>query len=70
MFRVLKNGLCGFERDKVNVFEDYILAFGINGFDRYCEKFVRAYKSKEMGLDVINEVREDFAALFQNFTVT
>lgn len=67
VFRVLKNGLCGFERDKVNIFEDYILAFGINGFDRYCEKFVRAYKSKEMGLDVINEVREDFCCLISEF---
>lgn len=58
VFRVLKNGLCDIDKGKVDLFENYIIEFGIRGEKRYSDKFVREYRGKHIGLDTVNEIRQ------------
>lgn len=61
VFRFLKTGLSGFEKDDIDLLENYVLATGIRGVKRWKEEFTRGYRTREtIDLGRINEIREKF----------
>lgn len=63
VFRFMKNKLCAIENDRVNIIENYVLAFGIRGRNRWEAMFERQYPDKIHELLEINNTREQFVAL-------
>ncbi|TGY98115.1 helicase-exonuclease AddAB subunit AddB [Petralouisia muris] len=61
----LRCGLSGWDREQVDLLENYLLAEGIRGFKKWQEPWVRrgCVQSQEE-LDRINELREQFAEQF------
>lgn len=66
VFRLLKGYMCSFDRQQVDVFENYILALGIRGHKRYSEPFRRRFPSKrEQDMELINDLRVKFYELME-----
>lgn len=58
VFRLLKGYMCRFDKDKIDLFENYVLALGIRGHKRYSEPFRRRFPSKrELDMDIVNDMR-------------
>ncbi len=65
VMRFFKSGLSGMEPDTVDLMENYLLAFGIHGWKRFQNSWVRpADWLEEAELEQLNEAREAFAACF------
>ena len=60
VFRFMKNPLCTIEEDRVNIIENYVLALGIRGKNRWHNMFERKYPGKDKELLQINATREEF----------
>lgn len=59
VFRYLRSGLSGIEREDTDMLENYVLALGIRGLNRWTTPFTRSYKGLLEGeLTKINEVRQ------------
>lgn len=67
VFRFLKNGMCAIERDRVDILENYVLAMGVRGRNRWHDMFIRKYSGKNKDLQDINETREDFINIISEF---
>ena len=68
VFGFLKCGISGIERDKIDILENYVLEFGIRGFNRYSKIFTKANsRYSEERLCAINEIREAFTGLIGEF---
>lgn len=67
VFRFLKNGLCKINREDVDALENYVLSFGIKGFNRWNERFIRAYSGKKDILSQANKAREEFMSIIGLF---
>lgn len=66
MFRLLKAYMCPIEADKIDIIENYVLALGVRGHNRWTEKFYRRYPLKrELSYDNLNEIRESVVALIE-----
>lgn len=68
VFRFMKNPLCSIEEDKVNIIENYVLALGIRGKNRWNNMFERKYPGKEKELLQINATREEFIGIIGELT--
>ncbi len=61
VFRFIKTGLTGFEKEDIDLLENYVLATGIRGVKRWKEEFTRGYRTREtIDITRINEIREKF----------
>ncbi len=65
VFRFMKNNLCPIPREKVDIIENYVLALGIRGQNRWQTIFERQYPGKDRELLEINEIRQDFVKLMK-----
>lgn len=66
VFRLLKGYMCSFDKDEVDIFENYVLALGIRGHKRYNEPFRRKFPSRrELDMDIVNAVRERLCELME-----
>lgn len=65
VFRFLKNGLCGIDCKYVDIMENYVLALGIRGRNRWNEMFVRNYNGKGVTISEVNETRTAFIDLIE-----
>lgn len=63
VFRFMKNKLCPIDEDRVDILENYVLAFGIRGEKRWNMMFERQYPVKEKTLEEINSTRKEFIEL-------
>ena len=57
----LRSGLCGMEREEIDLFENYLLATGVRGWKRYQKPFTSMRslaKGDSESLSRINEIRE------------
>ena len=68
VFRFMKNPLCTIEEDKVNIIENYVLALGIRGKNRWHSMFERKYPGKDKELLQINATREEFIKIIGELT--
>lgn len=58
VFRYLRCGLVPFDKEEVDILENYVIALGIRGKNRYEAEWTRAYRGQDVSeLIVINEVR-------------
>ena len=63
VFRYLRTDFGELSQDEVDVLENYVLAFGIRGYKRWQEQWVRRAKGMSLEeLQGINEIREKFVA--------
>ncbi len=61
VFRYLRCGMSGISREEADRLENYVLALGIRGYSRWCEKWVRIYRGMDPGAILeINRIRERF----------
>lgn len=61
VFRYLRTGLSGLERDEVDILENYVIALGIRGFAKWQEKWIRkTRRMTEEDLTNVNRIRENF----------
>lgn len=61
VFRYLKCGLAKFDKDAIDIMENYVIALGIRGKKRYEEEWTKTYRGQDEGeLVGINEIREQF----------
>lgn len=61
VFRYLRTGMSGVSRDEADLLENYVLAFGIRGFGRWCREFTgRRSFMMEGDLQEVNRIREIF----------
>ena len=68
VMRFFKSGLSGMDADTIDLMENYLLAFGIRGFKRYQNAWVRpASWLEEAELSGLNEARVQFAEWFTPF---
>ncbi len=68
VMRFLKSGLSGIDQEEIDLFENYLLAYGIRGFGGYKKSWVRpAPWLEEAELGRLNEVRQAFADQFTPF---
>lgn len=67
VFRFLKNGLCTIELDNVDALENYVLRFGIRGYNRWKDRFIRPYTGKKDVLSQANAARESFMEIIGDF---
>jgi ATP-dependent helicase/nuclease subunit B len=59
VFRYLRSGMSGILQEDTDMLENYILALGIRGFNRFTMPFTRSYKGLSEGdLTKINEIRQ------------
>lgn len=66
IFRLLKGYMSPIEKSSVDIIENYVLALGVRGHNRWIEKFHRRYPLKrEIDYDVLNEIREQIVALLE-----
>ena len=68
VFRFMKNPLCSIEEDKINIIENYVLALGIRGKNRWHNMFERKYPGKDKELLQINATREEFINIIGELT--
>lgn len=60
VFRFIKNGLCGVDREQADILENYVLARGVRGRKRWMNAFEGAYPGKLKDMDTVNEARQAF----------
>ncbi|MGN0242794.1 MAG: helicase-exonuclease AddAB subunit AddB [Lachnospiraceae bacterium] len=61
VFRFLKTGMTSCTSEEVYLLENYVLEFGIRGWTRYRQPFVRTHQSMTSDeLEQINQIREKF----------
>lgn len=66
VFRYLKSGLTGIEREDIDILENYVMALGIRGNSVWKKKWSRKYKSvKEVNFERINSIRK---TIIESFT--
>ncbi len=65
VFRFLKNGLCNIDCNRIDMMENYVLALGIRGRNRWNEMFVRNYHGKGITISEVNETRTEFLDLIE-----
>ncbi len=68
MFRFLKNGLGEFEQDSIDQLENYVLAYGIRGYQQWNHEFILKYASDEKNLEAINIIRTQVMDKIQLFS--
>ena len=69
VFRFLRTGLTSFTNEEVDLLENYVIAFGIHGYKKWDEKWVRTYKEmEEEDLSEINRIRETFVETIKDVT--
>jgi ATP-dependent helicase/nuclease subunit B len=73
VFRFLKCGLTDFSTDEIDLFENYVIAFGIRGKYRYEQEWQKKYRTNyEIDLEKINFVRgcilKVFTPLYETLT--
>lgn len=67
VFRFLKNLICKIDRDRVDILENYVLALGIRGKNKWHEMFIRKNSGKKNDLQEINGIREEFINIISGF---
>ncbi len=68
VFGFLKCGISGIEREKIDLLENYVLEYGIRGFNRYSQDFTKFGKGlREEELCAINDIREAFFEIIRDF---
>ena len=67
VFRFLKNDICGLDKNQTDRLENYVLAFGIRGRNRWREMFMRKYPGKGADLGEINTARVMFTERINKF---
>jgi ATP-dependent helicase/nuclease subunit B len=61
VFRYLRCDMLPMEKEEIDILENYCIAFGIRGINKWKEKWIRTYSEiDEEKLQKINELREDF----------
>lgn len=60
VFRFIKNGLCGVDRDQADILENYVLARGVRGAKRWRNAFDGPYPGKAKDMDTVNGARQAF----------
>lgn len=66
VFRLLKGYMSPIGLEQVDVFENYVLALGIRGHNRYNEPFRRKFPSRrEVDMEMINETRKALCELLE-----
>lgn len=61
VFRFLRTGLTSFTNEQIDQLENYVIAFGIHGYKKWDEKWIRRSKEiSEEDLENINQIREEF----------
>jgi len=69
VFRFLKSDIYDMDMEKLDLFENYILEFGIRGFSTYNKEFKKKKgRWTEEKLIIINEIRSDLIDLTSEFT--
>lgn len=73
VFRYLRCGISDVTQEEIDLVENYCIALGIRGYNRWSEKWVRVYRGmKPEEIQRINEIREKFAAetavLYEGFS--
>lgn len=66
VFHFLKSGLCDYQRDEIDILENYVLQFGIRGQKAWNKPFLK--KSKQMEEEVLqnlNKIRETMMILVE-----
>lgn len=68
VFSFLRCGMTDIDADDIDILENYVLEYGIRGYRAYSRPFVKLKRKRdgEM-LRRVNEVRESFAALTEEF---
>ncbi|MDR1801147.1 MAG: PD-(D/E)XK nuclease family protein [Lachnospiraceae bacterium] len=67
VLRFLRTDIFGFTKDETDSFDNYILAMGIKGFDRYREKWDKLpHGFEESELDALNALRVKFVEKIQD----
>ena len=68
VFRFLRTGLTGFERDEIDQLENYVLALGIKGYKRWQERWIRETRQiDEEKLIILNSLRVRFVNMIDEF---
>lgn len=68
VMRFLKSGLSGMDTDIVDIMENYLLAFGIRGWNRWKKSWVRPVSwMEEAELEGLNEARAWLVDTFEQF---
>lgn len=61
VFRFLRCGLVNVSSEEIDILENYIIAFGIRGSNRWGTAWTKNYKGQPEGqINRINEIRQDF----------
>ena len=61
VFRYLRTGLTGLDREEIDILENYVVAMGIRGYKKWQEKWIRRTSNmEEEELSEINRIREQF----------
>ena len=67
VFRFLKSGLSGLENERIDIIENYCLAFGKRGFNQWNKEWkAKGKKYSDEDLEIINAIREEIISKFQN----
>ncbi len=67
VFRFLKNTMCTIDMESVDILENYVLALGIRGKNKWHELFVRKPSGKKNNIQEINRTREAFINIISDF---
>lgn len=70
VFRYLRCGMSQLKQDEADLLENYVLALGIRGFNRWRETWVRLYRGMaEEDIGLLNELRQRFLQEVEGFTL-
>lgn len=59
VFRYLKSGLVSYDREEIDILENYVIALGIRGHARWIKEFTRKYRTRqEIPLERMNAIRK------------
>lgn len=66
VFRYLRCGISDITREEADVLENYVIALGIRGYQKWTDKWVRTYRGmKPEEIMCLNEIREKFVTEVQ-----
>lgn len=66
VFRYLRSGMSDLKREEIDHLENYVLALGIRGYQKWSEKWVRIYQGMDPAAILeMNEIRERFIGEIQ-----
>ncbi len=68
VFRFLKNGMCTISKERVDALENYVLAAGVRGKNRWNREFSYQISDKEKNIDIINDIRKEFIDIISELT--